>query len=70
VPVRVDTALRAAVEAAVTAIRTMLADGRLPPPANDSRCRACSLADSCQPQALAARDKQAALRAALFEPDA
>jgi CRISPR-associated exonuclease Cas4 len=70
VPVQVDTALRAAVEAAVTAIRTMLADGRLPPPVNDSRCRACSLADICQPQALAARDRQAALRAALFEPDA
>jgi CRISPR-associated exonuclease Cas4 len=69
VAVIVDAALRAAVEAAVHAIRAMLATRRLPPPANDSRCRACSLIDICQPQALAARNAQSRLRAALFEPD-
>jgi CRISPR-associated exonuclease Cas4 len=70
VPVKIDAALRAAVEAAVTEVRAMLIAGRLPPPANDSRCRACSLFDICQPQAIAARGQQTALRAALFEPDA
>lgn len=70
VPVAIDAALRAAVVQAIADIRTMLASGRLPPPVNDSRCRACSLIDICQPAALAARDKQAAARASLFEPDA
>jgi CRISPR-associated exonuclease Cas4 len=70
VPVAVDTALRTAVVQAVTEVRAMLASGRLPPPANDKRCRACSLIDICQPAALAARDRQAELRASLFDPDA
>ena len=70
VAVAVDAALRAAVEVEVPAIRAMLASGRLPQPVNDSRCRACSLVDICQPQAIAARDTQHRLRAALFEPDA
>jgi CRISPR-associated exonuclease Cas4 len=70
VAVAMDAALRAAVEEAVRAIRAMLASGRLPPPVNDSRCRACSLIDICQPQALAARDAQSRLRSRLFDPDA
>ncbi|GMV60087.1 MAG: CRISPR-associated protein Cas4 [Burkholderiaceae bacterium] len=70
VRVTVDATLRAAVEEAVRAIRAMLATGVLPPPANDTRCRACSLIDLCQPQALAARDAQRRLRSALFDPDA
>jgi CRISPR-associated exonuclease Cas4 len=48
----------------------MLASETLPPPVNDSRCPACSLADICQPQALAARTEQRRLRAILFDPDA
>ena len=46
----------------------MLADGRLPPPVNDARCRECSLIELCQPAALAARRVQDALRAELFDP--
>lgn len=69
IAVMVDAEQRAAVEAAVQAIRAMLASDRLPPPANDSRCRACSLIDICQPQALAAHAVQSRLRAALFDPD-
>lgn len=69
VAVAVDAPLRAAVEQAVAAIRTMLASGRLPPPVNDSRCRACSLIDICQPQVLAGRDLQARLRLKLFETE-
>lgn len=70
VVVAVDGALRAAVEETVAAIRAMLASGELPPPVSDSRCRACSLADICQPQAIADRAEQQRLRAKLFDPDA
>ncbi len=69
VVVAIDGALRAAVETAVLAIRAMLATGELPPPVNDSRCRACSLADICQPHAIADRAEQQRLRATLFDPD-
>lgn len=70
VRVSIDATLRAAVEEAVRDIRSMLDSGILPPPANDARCRACSLIDLCQPRALAARETQRHLRAALFDPDA
>lgn len=46
--------LRKMVEETVSAIRAMLASGRLPPPVNDKRCRGCSLKEICQPQVLAA----------------
>lgn len=49
------------------AIRAMLDSGKLPPPANDARCKECSLKEICQPQAIAARDEHYALTAALFE---
>jgi len=68
--VAIDEALRADVETTVTAIRAMLAAGRMPPPVNDERCRACSLRDLCQPAALAARDVQATFAHQLFDPDA
>ena len=51
------------------AIRAMLHAGKLPPPVNDSRCRECSLKDICQPEALAARDRQRSQRASLFNPE-
>lgn len=69
VRVVIDAALRAGVEAAIRDVRAMLAAGTLPAPVNDARCRACSLVDVCQPAALAARERQRALRAALFDPD-
>jgi CRISPR-associated exonuclease Cas4 len=68
VVVCISADLRTAVERAVSDIRQMLLDGRLPPPINDRRCDACSLIDLCQPQALAQRTLQRRLRAALFEP--
>lgn len=70
VRVPVDAALRASVEEAIGEVRAMLADGTLPPPVNDARCRACSLIDLCQPQALSATDAQRRLRSALFDPEA
>ncbi|EQD47524.1 CRISPR-associated Cas4 family protein, partial [mine drainage metagenome] len=56
--VDITPALQALVIETVAAIRAMLARGQLPPPVNDARCKECSLKDICQPEALAARDKQ------------
>ena len=51
--VPIDAELRAAVIDAVEAVRLMLACGKLPNPTPDTqRCKACSLRDRCQPQAL------------------
>ncbi|MHB1617835.1 MAG: CRISPR-associated protein Cas4 [Metallibacterium sp.] len=66
--VDITPALRALVIETVAAIRAMLAAGQLPPPVNDARCKECSLKDICQPEALAARDKQREQRARLFDP--
>lgn len=68
--VAITPALRAAVETAAGEIRAMLDAGRTPPPVNDERCRACSLRDLCQPEALSHRGDFAALHDALFDPDA
>lgn len=57
------------VKEAVTKIRDMLASDILPPPVNDKRCRGCSLAPICQPEALAADARRSELRRALFDPD-
>ena len=64
--VAITPALREMVIATAAAIRAMLASGKLPPPANDARCRECSLKDICQPEAVAAREWQRAQRLALF----
>jgi CRISPR-associated exonuclease Cas4 len=67
--VTITPALRAEVEQATGKVRALLAAGTLPPPVNDERCRACSLVELCQPQALAARTAQAAARRHLFDPE-
>lgn len=67
--VAVTPELRQLVEATAAAIRAMLASGVLPPPANDGRCRECSLKDICQPEAIAGRGRQRLLREELFIPD-
>lgn len=61
--------LRRLVEETAAAIRAMLISGVLPPPANDSRCRECSLKEICQPKAMAGKDRQAVLRRDLFVAD-
>ena len=49
----IDAALRATVVATATTVREALAQSRLPAPTTDvQRCKACSLRDRCQPQAL------------------
>lgn len=58
--------LRQHVVETAAAIRAMLAGGTLPPPVNDARCRECSLKALCQPEAIAARQRQAELRRRLY----
>ncbi|MBX3684491.1 MAG: CRISPR-associated protein Cas4 [Rhodocyclaceae bacterium] len=65
--VSIGPALRERVESAVGEIRRMLAARHTPPPVNDERCRACSLRDLCQPDALT---RFVAERRDLFDPDA
>jgi CRISPR-associated exonuclease Cas4 len=65
----ITDALRNQVEEITVAVRALLASGKLPPPANDARCKECSLKDICQPEALMARPAQISLRSSLFVPD-
>lgn len=68
--VAITPELRRLVEETASAIRAMLASGTLPPPANDGRCRECSLKDICQPEAIALHDRRDRLENDLFNPDA
>ena len=61
--------LREMVIVTVNAIRAMLDSGKLPPPANDTRCKECSLKEICQPQAVAERSIQHGLLETLFDPE-
>ena len=65
----VDSNLRAKTELTVAAVRQLLQSGEMPPPLNDDHCRACSLRDLCQPEALAPTQEHAAVRHSLFDVD-
>ncbi|MBY0577507.1 MAG: CRISPR-associated protein Cas4 [Burkholderiales bacterium] len=65
--VEITPELRRKVEETVAAIRAMLDSGKLPPPANDARCRECSLKEICQPEAVAALDAQHEMMNSLFD---
>ena len=67
--VAITPELRRLVEETAQAIRAMLASGRLPPPANDARCRECSLLELCQPGPIAASLRLHDLSVNLYEPD-
>jgi CRISPR-associated exonuclease Cas4 len=67
--VAITEPLRRNVEEVTAAVRALLESGCLPPPANDGRCKECSLRDICQPEAVAAREKIRTLRGVLFEPE-
>ena len=67
--VAVDADLRAKTESTVAAVRLLLQSGEMPSPINDDHCRACSLRDLCQPEALALTPEHAAVRHSLFEVD-
>lgn len=65
--VAINAELRAQLEAVVAAVRAMLVSGVLPAPANDARCRECSLIDLCQPQMLGGAARLHAAAASLYE---
>lgn len=67
--VAITLELRQQVEETVAAIRTMLNSGKLPPPANDHRCKECSLNEICQPQAMAVSALQRNLGQKLYDPE-
>ncbi len=67
--VAITPELRAHVETTTNAIRAMLASGVLPSPANDGRCRECSLKDICQPEVLAATRRLHDERRHLFDEE-
>ena len=68
--VAITQELRVKVIDTVSAIRDIMASGKLPPPTNDARCKECSLKEICQPQAVAERAAQHNLLEALFKPEA
>jgi CRISPR-associated exonuclease Cas4 len=66
--VEITQELRGMVVDTVNAIRAMMDSGKLPPPANDARCKECSLKEICQPEAVAQHAAQHGLLESLFEP--
>jgi CRISPR-associated exonuclease Cas4 len=67
--VAITPELRQRVESTTSAIRAMLISGVLPPPANDERCRECSLKDICQPEAVGETAKLHYERQHLFDEE-
>lgn len=64
-----DTELRAVVQDAAAAIRAARAEKRrLPRPANDSRCPACSLNETCLPRLVGDPHRQRGLQGATWWP--
>lgn len=67
--VLLDADLRRRTSDAIVAVRALLASGNTPPPLADEHCRACSLHDLCQPDALKDRADMNAALAHLFVPE-
>ena len=61
-----DDELRRLTLRAIEGVRALLAAQEVPPPANDARCRHCSLKDACLPQVVAERARLRGLQGALF----
>ena len=67
--VTINEALRLKVEMALAGVRQLFLDKALPAPLNDDHCRACSLRDLCQPEALAQVPERSLIVHSLFEVD-
>ncbi|NOU00358.1 MAG: CRISPR-associated protein Cas4 [Gallionella sp.] len=67
--VAITQELRNKVVETVSAIRAMMNSGKLPSPANDARCKECSLKEICQPQVIAEHAIQCGLLQNLFKPE-
>ena len=62
-----DDALREKVKKTTQEIRAMLSSSNLPDPPNDSRCRNCSLQDSCLPEVVGSKERLRGLARELFK---
>ena len=67
--VDISATLREKVEAALVGIRSLMREGRLPPPVNDKRCDHCSLRNICQPEAIANLQGLSRAIGTLFDPE-
>ena len=67
--VNISATLREKVEAALVGIRSLMREGRLPPPVNDKRCDHCSLRNICQPEAIANQQGLSRALGTLFDPE-
>ena len=67
--VPIESDLREKTLSAVAGVRKLLANGRSPTPLADERCRACSLRDLCQPDALRAETQRGSALTRLFDPE-
>jgi CRISPR-associated exonuclease Cas4 len=67
--VSITVDLRRRVEDVTVAVRAQIDAGELPPPANDARCKQCSLIEQCQPS-MSEKDALTTGRTHLFDPDA
>lgn len=67
--VTMDDALRGRVIEIADAVRQLRSSAVMPPPLNDDHCRACSLLDRCQPEAVLAGAGGRGLLAALFDSE-
>ena len=66
---RVSDDLRAQTLATIAAVRELLNSGQTPLPNYGKRCKACSLAEICQPELLGKRDRSVGYVAGLFGED-
>lgn len=67
--VAIDDNLRADTKNAVIAVRSLFNETNLPPPANDKRCRHCSLIELCQPAVVAGQSRYQQLLQNLYGDD-
>ena len=67
--VNISATLREKMEAALVGIRSLMREGRLPPPVNDKRCDHCSLRNICQPEAIANLQGLSRAVGTLFDPE-
>lgn len=67
--VNISATLREKMEAALVGIRSLMREGRLPPPVNDKRCDHCSLRNICQPEAIANQQRLSRAVGTLFDPE-
>lgn len=67
--VAIDANLRKRTLTAIAGVRELLAAGLTPPPLADEHCRACSLRDLCQPDAMHADTGRDIALANLFNPE-